>query len=125
MCIHILLLSSHIMYLKLMDQVLSNNPRRGLHEAIYSAVITVLKFDKNDDNKLGREETKALIDQLAQEMDVSLRVVAGILVMAPYSYLIEQHFKEVLILLLFQSEKHHHYFLHYLKNISKTSVLAL
>lgn len=50
----------------------------------------MLKYDSDNDTRLNRGETRALVDELTREMGVDLPVVAGILLMAPYSVTVQR-----------------------------------
>ena len=50
----------------------------------------MLKYDSDNDTRLNRGETRALVDELTREMGVDLPVVAGILLMAPYSATVQR-----------------------------------
>jgi len=72
-------------------QLLQNNPKRGAEEALRSSIVTVLRYDRNNDTRLSRDETRSLVNELVATMGVELHVVAGILLMAPYSVSMQRY----------------------------------
>lgn len=74
--------------------LLSNNPSRGVYEAMTAALVTVLRYDTNEDCTIDRGEMKAIVCALADEMGENVRRAASILTMAPYSLKMSEYIEK-------------------------------